>query len=373
MHGLHLPIVAIEAMKSGIRRIPAAITRDGGQNPASNYKRPGKYMDWELIGWLVLGASGLVIVAGVVMRKKSVLPAEPAATHSLRPWLEIAWPAFFIAAMAMLTLKDVMGFAAVLLLAIVITGVIWGFDAAVLKRKRGAASEPAVVEMARSFFPVIVVVFFLRSFLYEPFKIPSESMLPTLHVGDFILVNKYAYGVRLPVINKTIVETGSPQRGDVMVFRLPPNPAKDLIKRVIGIPGDKIAYQDKRLTINGKPVDVQNLGIATEVDSQLGLQRFESLREKFSGKPHAVRVNPDTPVLNLAGVKQFPYRDQCEYSYSGFVCTVPAGHYFMMGDNRDNSDDSRYWGFVPDQNIVGKAVAIWMNFGELKRIGTAIE
>ncbi len=335
-------------------------------------------MNWETIGWLALGTSGFLIAASYFVGRK-VVPAgagqapEGVNPHPLHTWLEIAWPVFFIAAMGMLTLKEVMGFAAVLLLATTITGVIWGIDAAVLSPRRGAGSEPVVVEMARSFFPVILIVFLLRSFLYEPFKIPSESMLPTLQVGDFILVNKFTYGVRLPVINKKIVETGSPRRGDVMVFRFPEDPAKDFIKRVIAVPGDTIAYQQKRLTINGKPVDMESLGTATEVDKRLGFRRFESFREKFGEKTHTIMVDPDMPGVRLGGIRQFPNRNNCEYNNVGVVCTVPAGHYFMMGDNRDNSDDSRYWGFVPEENIVGRAVMIWMNFGSLKRIGTSIE
>ncbi len=335
-------------------------------------------MNWEMIGWLALSASGILIAASFVVGKKAVTagnsPAsESAAPHPLHAWLEIAWPVFFIAAMGMLALKEIMGFAAVLLLATTITGLIWGVDSALLKAKRGAGGEPVVVEMARSFFPVILIVFLLRSFLYEPFKIPSESMLPTLQVGDFILVNKFTYGVRLPVINKKIVETGSPQRGDVMVFRYPPDPTKDFIKRVVAIPGDKIAYTQKRLTINGQSIETMSLGTVTEVDKRLGFRRFESFREKFADKDHTVMVNPDMPGVRLDGVRQFPNRGNCEYNNDGMTCTVPAGHYFMMGDNRDNSDDSRYWGFVPEENIVGKAVLIWMNFGSFKRIGTSIE
>ena len=333
-------------------------------------------MNWEIIGGMALVASGLLIATSIVMCKSNAASTGSERVHSMRPWLEIAWPVFFIAAMGMLTLKEVVGFAAVLLLAIAITGAIWAFDTVILKPRRskaGSAIEPVLTEMARSFFPVILVVFFLRSFLYEPFKIPSESMLPTLQVGDFILVNKYAYGIRLPVINKMIGETGSPQRGDVMVFRLPETPTKDLIKRVIGLPGDKIAYRQKRLAINDQPVDAASLGTATSVDQQFGLQRYESFRETFGQKTHNIMLNPQMPSVNLAGVRRFPNHEQCQFSTAGFVCTVPAGHYFVMGDSRDNSDDSRYWGFVPDENIVGKAVAIWMNFGALKRVGTAIE
>ena len=335
-------------------------------------------MNWEMIGWLALGISGLLIAASFMVRKNAASAGnapsiEADNPHPLHAWLEIAWPVFFIAAMGMLTLKEVMGFAAVLLLATTISGLIWGIDSALLKSKRGAANEPIVVEMARSFFPVILIVFLLRSFLYEPFKIPSESMLPTLQVGDFILVNKFTYGVRLPVINQKIVETGSPQRGDVMVFRYPEDPAKDFIKRVVGIPGDKVAYKQKHLSINDKSIETLSLGTATEVDMRLGFRRFESFHEKFGEKTHTIMVDPDMPGVRLGGIRQFPNRDNCEYNNEGVVCTVPAGHYFMMGDNRDNSDDSRYWGFVPEENIVGKAVLIWMNFGSFKRIGSSIE
>ncbi len=332
-------------------------------------------MNWELIGWLAMGASGLVIIAAFFARRsvaRAGIAAEGRAGTPLQSWLEIAWPVLFVSAMGMLALKELISFPAVLLLASVLTGCIWGADRVLLKGKRGNAPEPALVEMSRSFFPVIVIIFLLRSFLYEPFKIPSESMLPTLHVGDFILVNKFTYGVRLPVAN-TKLSDGSPQRGDIMVFRLPENPAKDLIKRVIGLPGDTISYLNKQLTINGKLVQQRQLGAVTEVDAQLGLRRADAVEEKFGERAHTILLNPAAPGVNPAGVRPFPQREQCRYLAEGFVCTVPPGHYFMMGDNRDNSDDSRYWGFVPDANIVGKAVGIWMNFSEPGRIGNAIE
>ncbi|MEO8103033.1 MAG: signal peptidase I [Betaproteobacteria bacterium] len=334
-------------------------------------------MNWEILGWLALSASGLLIAAGLLTCGNAASPggtpsAIGARQHPLQGWLEIAWPVFFIAALGMLALKEVMEFAAVLLLAATLTGMIWGLDAAVFRPRRVTACEPVVVDMARSFFPVILVVFFLRSFLYEPFRIPSESMLPTLQVGDFILVNKFAYGIRLPVINRPVTAVGAPQRGDVMVFRLPENPSKDLIKRVVGVPGDRIAYVRKHLTINGEPVALESLGTATGIDMPPGMRRAGLYREKFAETAHTIMVYPDVPGVNPAGVRQFPQRDHCTYDRDGFVCTVPAGHYFMMGDNRDNSDDSRYWGFVPDRNIVGKAVSIWMNFGSLKRMGTSI-
>ena len=336
-------------------------------------------MNWEYIGWAALAISGAVIAAGFFVKPKAAFVSDDSKItgvsdhHPMHAWLEIAWPVFFIAAMGMLTLKEVMGFAAVLLLATTITGIIWGADIALFRNKRAAASEPIVGEVARGFFPVMLIVFFLRSFLYEPFKIPAESRLPTLQVGDFILVNKFTYGIRLPVVNKKIVELGAPKRGDVMVFRYPEDPAKDFIKRVVGLPGDKLSYRQKRLTINDQPVPTQSLGTATEVDKRLGFRRFESFTERLGEKTHAIMMNPDIPGVRLEGVRQFPNRENCEYNNDGVTCTIPAGHFFMMGDNRDNSDDSRYWGFVPESNIVGKAVLIWMNFGSFKRIGTAIE
>jgi signal peptidase I len=209
-------------------------------------------------------------------------------------------------------------------------------------------------------------VFFLRSFLWEPFKIPSSSMVPTLLVGDLILVNKYTYGIRLPIVNKKIIEVNDPQRGDVMVFKYPKDMSQDYIKRVIGVPGDKITYENKRLTVNGAPVEY------TPMDEYLDDERpvyHKQFVEKLPGKEHRILNTDPARSFNLDGVEDFPHRDACNYSYDKFTCTVPAGNYFMMGDNRDNSADSRYWGFVPDKNIVGKAFLVWMNFGDPKRIG----
>ena len=337
-------------------------------------------MNWEMIGWIALAASGLVILASFFVGRAKIVPATSALAggHPEQPpihaWLEIAWPVFFIAIMGMLTLKEVMGFPAVLLLATALTGIVRLVDALVLKKARkNTSTEPVVVEMARSFFPVILIVFVLRSFLYEPFKIPSESMVPTLVVGDFILVNKFNYGVRLPVINKKIVDVNLPQRGDVMVFRYPEDPAKDFIKRVVGIPGDKIVYKNKRLVINDQPILTEQLDSQTRVDDRLTFQSYDVVREKLGAKPHLSYLDPRMPGVRLGGVREFPNRANCAYNDDQMTCTVPAGHYFMMGDNRDNSEDSRYWGFVPEENIVGKAVLVWMNFGSMKRIGTLIE
>jgi signal peptidase I len=215
---------------------------------------------------------------------------------------------------------------------------------------------------------VILVVFLLRSFLFEPFKIPSGSMMPTLLTGDLILVNKFVYGLRLPVINTKITEGRPPARGDVMVFRYPPKPSMDYIKRVVGVPGDEVSYLNKKLTINGQPVPKEEVPDYFDEETMRYLKQY---REDLGGKEHLL-LNDDTRRAGLseAEIMPFPNQENCRYSVEGVVCKVPPGQYFMMGDNRDNSLDSRYWGFVPDQNIVGKAFLVWMNFGNLKRIGT---
>ena len=293
-------------------------------------------------------------------------------------------------------------FALILFILMVVTGVIWCLDVFVLakarRRKADAAlaeydarraklsaegikadsghqraaieqaqlRQPTWVEYSGSFFPVIALVFILRSFLWEPFKIPSSSMVPTLLVGDFILVNKYAYGIRLPIINKKVIEVGDPQRGDVMVFKYPKDMGQDYIKRVIGVPGDTITYENKRLTVNGKPVEY------TALDDYLDDQHpiyHKQFTEHLAGVPHRILNTEGKRTLDLGAVDDFPNREACDYSYDKFTCIVPPGNYFMMGDNRDNSADSRYWGFVPDKNIVGKAIVVWMNFGDPKRIG----
>ncbi|MDX1593070.1 MAG: signal peptidase I [Gammaproteobacteria bacterium] len=220
--------------------------------------------------------------------------------------------------------------------------------------------EPLVVEYAKSFFPIILAVLVLRSFVVEPFRIPSGSMLPTLLVGDFILVNKYAYGLRLPVVNTRVVDVGSPKRGEVAVFRYPRDPSVDYIKRVVGLPGDRVTYVDKTLYINGERVE-------RVPDGTSDLARCRALvagrvvetdtlrwRERLGEVEHAILACPDGASLR---------RD----------FTVPEGHYFVMGDNRDNSNDSRFWGTVPEENLVGKAFMIWLNVGEWGRIGSWIE
>jgi len=292
-------------------------------------------------------------------------------------------------------------FALLLFLATVVTGIYWlaerfyflpqrrqavaVLEASTLKRKAELAKmgidqvddntreaksrlimQPWWLDWTAGLFPVIVAVFLLRSFLFEPFKIPSGSMIPTLLVNDLILVNKFHYGIRLPVINTKVFDNQSPQRGDVMVFRYPPKPSLDYIKRVVGLPGDEVAYLNKTLTINGKPILKTPLADFFDEDALRYAKQFEEL---LGDKKHRVLNDDDRPAF-IAGAADFSFRQNCRYSSEGVVCKVPEGHYFMMGDNRDNSLDSRYWGFVPEKNIVGKAFFVWMNFGNLKRIGS---
>ena len=241
-------------------------------------------------------------------------------------------------------------------------------DGDVSEAKGRILQQPWWLDWTAGLFPVIIAVFLLRSFLFEPFKIPSGSMIPTLLVGDLILVNKFHYGVRLPVLNIKITEGNTPQAGDVMVFRYPPKPSLDYIKRVVGVPGDEITYANKRLTINGKAIPTTQVPEFFDEDVMRYFPQFE---EQLGGAKHRL-LNDDSRRAGIseAEVTDFPNRENCRYSVEGMTCKVPEGHYFMMGDNRDNSLDSRYWGFVPDKNIVGRAFFVWMNFGNLKRIGS---
>ena len=268
-----------------------------------------------------------------------------------------------------------MDFALILLIALLATGFIWLLDIVYFKKHRGAEEkEPLLIEYAKSFFPVILIVFALRSFIVEPFRIPSGSMIPTLRVGDFILVNKYTWGIRLPVANIKILDINQPQRGDVMVFRYPVDPSLDYIKRVVGLPGDKVEYtQDKRLLINGKEVPWQYERDFDYTKAGLNTVSAKLYHEQLGAHRHSILIQPDDPAVHIEQVRPFQHRTNCDYNDGGFVCIVPPGHYFMMGDNRDDSTDSRYWGFVPDDHIVGKAFFVWMNFSDFRRIGKSIE
>ena len=264
-------------------------------------------------------------------------------------------------------------FPTLIVVLVLATGIIWAFDAAVLARRRRAAARQAgdapedtvvappsrIVEYSKSFFPVFLIVLVLRSFIVEPFRIPSNSMMPTLLTGDFILVNKFDYGIRLPVVDTKIVDIGLPERGDVVVFRFPDDPTTPFIKRVVGVPGDRIGYYDKVLYVNNEPMDQSPVG--SYVGSGSGaVMSGASLRvEQIVGAEHQILVQPGARSVQGEAV-------------------VPAGHYFVLGDNRDNSRDSRYWGTVSEDLLIGKAFGIWMNwdFGhgiDWKRIGKSID
>src|SRR6056300_1537239 len=244
-------------------------------------------------------------------------------------------------------------FAAILMAATFLTGIIWLVDLVFLKsKKKPEQKDHIIIEYAKSFFPILLLVFVIRTFIVEPFKIPSGSMMPTLIAGDFIAVNKFSYGLRLPVFNKLIFEAGSPQRGDVFVFHYPKDPSIDYIKRVIGLPGDNIRYENKKLFINDIAVSQTYTGIykySLKQDLEVSAKEFVEDHEDYS---HSILIH-DIPPESVEFV-------------------VPDGHYFAMGDNRDNSSDSRVWGFVPDELLVGKAFVIWLNFSEPNRIGNWI-
>lgn len=239
-------------------------------------------------------------------------------------------------------------------------------DGDVQEARHRLLMQPWWLDWTAGLFPVILVVFLLRSFLFEPFKIPSGSMVPTLVVGDLILVNKYHYGIRLPVIHKKIVDNNPVQRGDVIVFRYPPEPWVDYIKRVVALPGDEVAYVDQKLVINGQPVPLVPKGEHYDEESLTYAPQFA---EKLGEVEHLIRVDPKRLGGYGPSPRRFPHAESCRYAPEGITCKVPPGHYFVMGDNRDNSMDSRFWGFVPDQNLVGRAFFVWMNFGNLSRIG----
>ncbi|WP_238945398.1 signal peptidase I [Allofranklinella schreckenbergeri] len=231
---------------------------------------------------------------------------------------------------------------------------------------RHVMRQPWWLDWTAGLFPVIAAVFVLRSFAYEPFRIPSGSMIPTLLVGDLILVDKFTYGLRMPVWNAKLTQGREPGRGEVMVFRYPPDPRKDYIKRVIGVPGDTVSYLNKKLTVNGQSVNTVPQPDYFDRDSMRHAKRWE---ETLGGRSYEVLNNPHVEP-GLVPYESFKaFREDCDYSVEGVTCRVPKGHFFVMGDNRDNSADSRAWGFVPEENIVGRAVAVWMNLSDLGRIG----
>ncbi|MFC1720487.1 signal peptidase I [Pseudomonadota bacterium] len=261
-------------------------------------------------------------------------------------------------------------FSLLLVLLTGLTGLIWLIDSLFLKRRRMDRAvqksierprDPVVIEYSRSLFPVLLIVLLFRSFLFEPFKIPSGSMIPTLLVGDFIVVNKFAYGLRLPVFHTKFVPIGEPERGDVVVFRYPVDPKVNFIKRLVGLPGDTITYRDKHLYVNGEEVSTAPQGRYSSAEVKCTTPRSDAFRfsETLGDVQHDILIHEGS------GSKDGQW-------------TVPEGHYFMMGDNRDRSNDSRVWGFVPEENLMGRAVGIWLNFdytkgcGDLSRVGDGI-
>ena len=311
-------------------------------------------------------------------------------------------PVFVVAPIVRMIRAETLDFSLVLLLLSFVTGVVWGLDHWFFQRKREAAAasakppvtlaEPGTVDYARSFFPVAFIVLIVRAFIFEPFRIPSDSMMPTLLDGDFIVVNKYAYGLRLPVINKKFIDTGSPQRGDVVVFRYPPDPNVNFIKRLVGLPGDRVEVRDDQLVINGQLIPQEPKGYYSD-GCYLGLRLSE---EKLGEHTHQVMSCHSADALErsrsfgFSGSTALPQcdRKKIDRDVGNYICNenvgpdgrdsgdkvvevVPAGHYLMIGDNRDNSDDGRRWGFVPDEYIVGKATRIWFNF-DLERPGSKV-
>jgi signal peptidase I len=261
-------------------------------------------------------------------------------------------------------------FALVLVVLTSLTGIVWLVDSLFFRRSRMDRSvqqsverprEPVIVEYSRSLFPVLLIVLVFRSFLFEPFKIPSGSMIPTLLVGDFIVVNKFSYGIRLPVLNKKIISIGEPERGDVVVFRYPIDPGVNFIKRAVGLPGDTVTYRDKQIYVNGERVETSDGGRFESSDVKCSTPNVDAalFYEQLGDINHEVLLHGRSPGRNGQWV-------------------VPEGHYFMMGDNRDRSNDSREWGFVPEENLLGRAVGIWLNFdfekgcADLSRVGNGI-
>jgi signal peptidase I len=350
------------------------------------------------LSWLALPVTLICVVDDWFLRPRRTLRAAAAGAPET-PLIRVLYGSLVVligAAVLRLLLADKLDFSAVLLAITLITGVVWGLDILLLAPRRAAAAraagkdpalvgEPGTVDYARSFFPVALVVLVLRSFIFEPFRIPSDSMMPTLLDGDFIIVNKYDYGLRLPVINRKIIAVGEPQRGDVVVFRWPVDPSVNFIKRLVGLPGDHVEVRDNHITVNGKPVvdvDAGKYNDGCYIGLQLASERLGSHDHQAIFCPVAIDRQPVLPGCNRSSVRGFVCGEEDapgEHRTALFVGDVPAGQYLMMGDNRDNSDDGRSWGYVPEENLVGKATRIWFNWdphrsgGPIwKRIGSAI-
>lgn len=354
------------------------------------------------LSWLALPVGVLCVADDWFFRPRRQIAAAPQEARD-PPAVALAYhilPIMIGAAVIRLLVAERLDFSAVLFGITVLTGVVWGVDAVLLARRRLAATtaagkdpalirEPGTVDYARSFFPVALVVLVLRSFIFEPFRIPSDSMMPTLLDGDFIIVNKYAYGLRLPVINQKVVAIGEPQRGDVVVFRYPLDPSVNYIKRLVGLPGDHIQVRNDRITVNGTAVPFK---IVAPYNDGCYVN-FQLAEETLGQHEHHAMLCPvplDPAPEPLPGCDRKEIRGYRCGGEGGaaallsdgpiFDRVVPPGEYLMMGDNRDNSEDGRAWGFVPEANLVGKATRIWFNWDPQRsggpkwsRIGSAIK
>ena len=336
---------------------------------------------------LAIPAVVVAIVDDWFLRPRRRLSRGSAADKPLLAAIYYALPLLLLAALLRLLLSERLDFSMVLVTVVAIAGLVWLVDHLVFEPQRRRTAQaagrdpadlpmPVTVDYARSFFPVALIVLLVRSFIFEPFRIPSDSMMPTLLDGDFIIVNKYAYGLRLPVLDQKVVSIGEPQRGDVVVFHYPPDPAVNFIKRLVGLPGDHVSIRSDQLIINGVPVPLQsegryddgcyhNMRESTEI---LGTHRHQTLScltpDEIVAAPSAscnrtLERNYECIEPSVAGVRDHSDRDEIE---------VPPGEYLMIGDNRDNSYDGRYWGFVPEDHLVGKATRIWFNW-DLHRTG----
>ncbi len=364
----------------------------------------------ELIKNLAVPASWLAVPVGLWCAIDSWLlaPKRALAAGVVNPPapvpVRIAYlvlPYLVVAVVFRLITAESLDFSLVLLLLSLGTGAVWALDHFLFRKPREAAAaaatpplaigEPGTVDYARSFFPVAFIVLVVRAFIFEPFRIPSDSMMPTLLDGDFIVVNKFAYGLRWPVINEKFVDVSTPQRGDVVVFRHPPNPSINYIKRLVGLPGDRIEVHDDHLVINGETIELRN-GAVFEDNCYAGVRIFE---ETLGERTHQVMSCRSESSLIGAPLPDCD-RKRMRREIGGWICremppggrdhgdykfeVIPAGYYLMIGDNRDNSDDSRGWGLVPDKNLVGKATRIWFNFDpqrsswiNWRRIGDGIQ
>ena len=342
-----------------------------------------------VLSWFAIPVGALAVVDDWFLRPRRQIAAAPQPAHDpvLVTLAYRVLPILIGAAVLRLLVAERLDFSAVLLLITVITGVIWWLDAMLFRRQRDGAAraagkeplvatEPGTVDYARSFFPVALVVLLLRSFVFEPFRIPSDSMMPTLLDGDFIIVNKYAYGLRLPVLNTKFMGVGAPERGDVVVFRYPRDPSINYIKRLVGLPGDKVVVKDDRLFINGEAVPFDITGPYNDgcyVNMQQAIERLGKHNHQTMFCPTPLDMTPTPlPGCNRKEVRGYLCGDR---QYQGMfgeppaaVKEVPPGMYLMIGDNRDNSEDGRVWGFVPENHLVGKATRIWFNW-DLQRSG----